>query len=289
MTSIRNNKLITPTKAIEYQSLAYYLYFNYFRDIVISMFKWENSESIGIPEGFIEETLFDNGSIGFWEDKKLGIVCGSVSGKNMNMYRQFEKYDCVNDSYVKYNIDKKDIVIVKNNIREMSSFIICDYYAKRISELERDIVINLGLQKYAIIGSCDEEQYLSYKNLIKEIDDGQPFILKHKSLNIKDDLKLFNMKVPFIAKDLLDIRDKYKKECFQHFGINYNPSEGKKERLLTAEVNANNEELTIANNTRLNFRETGCKQINDKFNINFKVSYNNQIVKESKGGEKEDG
>ena len=282
MTRIKDNPLITPTKAIEYYNKSYYIYFNYFRDIVISMFKWENTQDIKVPEGFIEQTLFDEGMLGFWEDYKLGIVCNPVAGKNENMYHEFEAYDCTAVSYTKYNIKKDDIVLVKNNIRCMPSLFICDYYAKRIAELEKDITINIGLQKFAIIGSCDEEQYLSYMNLIKQIDEGKPFIFKKRSMDIKGDLQLFNMKVPFIAGDLLTLREKYIKECFQHFGINFNPSEGKKERLLKDEVNSNNQQLTIANNSLLNFRTSACKEINKKFNLNLKVCYNNEVVTEDK-------
>ena len=283
MTKIRDNELVKPMKLQEYRNKTYFLYYNYFRDVVTSMFTWNNTMDKKIPADFIESTLFDYGSIGFFEDKKLGLVCGEVSGKNQSMYKQFERYDCVSSAYCKYNIHKEDIVVLKNNNLGMSSAFICDYYAKQIADLERDIKCNINLQKFAIMGSCSEEEYLTYKNFIKKLDDGEPFILKKKNLDIENNLSLFNMKVPFIAPDLIALRDKYKSECFAHFGINYNPSEGKKERLLKDEINSNNEQLTIANKSLLQYRELGCKIINEKFGTNFSVNYSNKFKVEVGG------
>ena len=68
-----------------------------------------------------------------------------------------------------------------NNEKHMYPTLVINY-----SGIKPDLIkSNINLQKFAIMGSCSEEEYLTYKNYIKKLDDGEPFILKKKNLDIK--------------------------------------------------------------------------------------------------------
>ena len=97
---------------------------------------------------------------------------------------------------------------------------------------------------------------------------------KKKNLDIENNLSLFNMKVPFIAPDLIALRDKYKSECFAHFGINYNPSEGKKERLLKDEINSNNDYINSMCDLMFKERQKAIEKVNKKYGLNIIVEKN---------------
>ena len=59
-------------------------------------------------------------------------------------------------------------------------------------------------------------------------------------------------------------------ECLTTLGIN-NANTEKRERLITDEVEANNEMIEICSDVMLKAREEACKRINNMFGLNIKV------------------
>ena len=61
-------------------------------------------------------------------------------------------------------------------------------------------------------------------------------------------------------------------------GLNTNPSDKKKERLITTEVESNNEQTDIQAESMLLCRQLACEEINKKYGLN--VSVKKRIEKE---------
>ena len=57
----------------------------------------------------------------------------------------------------------------------------------------------------------------------------------------------------------------------EFLGVNTNPSDKKKERLIVSEVSSNNEQIDIQSACMLLTRQEACRQINEKFGLNVSV------------------
>ena len=76
-------------ETVERNRLAYFeFYFNYFYNIIVNYFTWENLPN-DIDELFIERKLLENGHVSFFHDDLLGFVAQSgTRGKKLNHYDQ---------------------------------------------------------------------------------------------------------------------------------------------------------------------------------------------------------
>ena len=101
---------------------------------------------------------------------------------------------------------------------------------------------------------------LSILNTINKIQDNEPFVFVNKQL--KDTLgknsQVFNTETPFIVDKVQAQKKEYLNECIESLGIN-TTNTNKKERMLSDEVNSNNQfvnfNLDIFKNTREEFKK----------------------------------
>jgi len=66
-------------------------------------------------------------------------------------------------------------------------------------------------------------------------------------------------------------------EFFTFLGIN-NVNSDKRERLITNEVDANNEQIEFSAKIMLDSRKKACEKINKMFNLNIDVELNKELV-----------
>ena len=105
-----------------------------------------------------------------------------------------------------------------------------------------------------------------YKKMYDQITCGSPAVF-YNNADGESNFYLFNTKQSFIADDLQELKRNIINEFLTEIGIN-NANLGKRERLITDEVNANNEEI-YANieHWLTNIRE-GFNKANAMFGLN---------------------
>jgi hypothetical protein len=111
-----------------------------------------------------------------------------------------------------------------------------------------------------------------------EYDGNRPFIFGNKALDTKG-ITVFKTDAPFIADKLFEMKDKKWKECLEMLGIN-NANTAKKERLVTDEVNSNNQLLMFQADAMLMTRQFAVKEINEKFGLNISCELREDIEQE---------
>lgn len=247
-------------------------YYDRLRLIGLSLFEWEN-----LPEScnqkFLEETLFLYGRALFIYDDELGFLnmrC-TPSGK-LNNYDEAVSYTAYSTIYNKQFM-RDDCVLIRNNYLERPTDITVMLFASRLTTAERTIDVNINAQKTPVLIRCDEKDRLTMKNLYKQYEGNEPFILGSKALNVEG-IKVLKTDAPFIADKLQIYKRDLWNECLTFFGIN-NANSDKRERLITDEVNANNEVISINAEAMLLTRLEACKQINAKYNLNVNVKMRN--------------
>lgn len=244
-------------------------YLNRLSLIAKSIFKWN-----GLPdscnERYLEDALFRTGKAIFYYDDEYGFMTLKCNPSNhFNVYG--EPTDIVvsgENGFIK-NIVDQDYVLIRNNEYMLPTFPTISLYAYRLYEVERAIDVNIKNQKFPLLVLCDEKQKLTMKNLYKKIDGNSPVIFGNKQIDLEN-VKVFNTEAPYVADKLMDHKHQIWNECMNFLGIN-NANTDKRERLITDEVNSNNELIMFNVVTMLKTRELACEQINSMFGLNISV------------------
>jgi hypothetical protein len=118
---------------------------------------------------------------------------------------------------------------------------------------------------------CTEKEKTTLKNMYDQFDSNSPCIYA-TTPTLMDSFKPLKTDAPFVADRL---RTEYNNEwnkTLTQIGICTNPSTDKKERLITNEVDANNEETLTFAHSFLQMRQQACKELNARFKCNASVS-----------------
>jgi hypothetical protein len=259
------------TAAIENND-TYLMYYNRLRDYALSMFKWEGLPD-SINQRFLEVTMFEEGRCVFFEDKQLGFLTLPVTiGSPVNVYNEPTDYRAVAVNGYNKNLTPDDAVVIYNNYSRTSILPTVRAYAYRLYQVERARDVNVRAQRTPILILADETQRLTMQNAYMKYDGNEPFIFGNKSGFDKDAFKVLKTDAPFVTDKLMMYKHAIWNEAMSFLGIN-NSKQDKKERLVEAEVSANDEQVIGSRYVWLDARQDACKRINELFGLNVSVDF----------------
>ena len=120
-------------------------------------------------------------------------------------------------------------------------------FAEKLASCDAAIDVNVMNSKLAYIAESDTKgQAETIKKIIDQVNEGEPLVVYRKDSLATSGLQLLtnNLKQNYIAIDLQDTKRTLYNEFLTALGIN-NANTDKKERLLTSEVDSNDEELVV--------------------------------------------
>ena len=252
-------------------------YISILQGIAISMFEWKNVPD-SIDTRYIERSLFRDGSAIYFNDEVLNenLCLSMISQGKFDVYGvpikriAFSKYN----NYQK-KLNKKNSVVIWNNLDRLPSYPIITCYAYRLYNLDRIIDINSNAQKTPVLIKCDEKQRLTLKNAFKEFNGNSPVIYADNNFD-PESLTVLKTDAPYISDKIYDLKTNLWNEALTYLGI---PSANvmKKERLIKDEV-LRGLGGTLANRySRLEARQHAVEQINKMFGTNIEVGIREEI------------
>ena len=132
-----------------------------------------------------------------------------------------------------------------------------------------------------------KDNEMTMKTLISKVDKGEPYIMYNKKIaDLTTAVDVFNLNVPFVADKLLQYRFETEREIYTLFGFNNNFE--KKERLLTDEVNVNNDFINCNIDSMYKKRKQFAELMNAKYGWNVQVKKRYEIKEECNKEEKEE-
>lgn len=288
---------------LKYKSFANQLNNRMFNDIYLrlmmiskSVFEWVNLPN-GMNEKWIEDYLFSQGRCVFFKDKTKGFMVtsftpvGNLNYYNEEIYLRPYATNYETDETLENNVD---CVIIKNNDESLPTSPTIEIYAHKLTTIDRTIDTNILAQKTPVIISCTEKERLSLIQYIDKRNDNEPVIFVTDKFNTGG-IKVDDLKVPMVFKDLELQKHMVWNECMTFLGIN-NANMDKKERLVDDEVQANNEQVEACFNAMFKARKEACKQINRVFNLKgdkaisvIKRIQNTPILNDSEGTSTSEG
>lgn len=248
----------------------YMMYYNRLVELATSLFEWKNLPK-SIDERYLELTLFSSGHAVFFEDEVLGFLAlNTTLGGNFDEYMVPNNRRAFSANGYNRKLTQYDSVILYNNYLRTNSMLDAELYARKLYEVDRAIDVNVKGQKTPIVIVCDENERLTMKNLYMKYDGNEPFIFGDKGLNTQG-VKVLNTGVPFVSRELYDLKNMIWQEALMMLGIY--TSKGKKERVLTSELESDNASVTAQQFSKLEMRRQACKKINEMFGLDIWCDY----------------
>lgn len=258
-------------------------YLDRLRMLATSLFTWQGLDDVAGTGAsrFLEQSLYENGRACFVKDDELGFLVLKVNPSDkLNVYNLPIKVMAWSNGYNKqYNFD--DVVYIMNNELEKPTLQSLELFAMRLYETERTIDVNLQAQKTPILIEGDTKTILTLKNVYMQYNGNTPFIFGNKQFDISNKLNVLKTDAPYLI-DKLDI---HKHQIFNDaltvLGID-NANTDKKERLITNEVESNEQLVNYYLNCWYKTRKKACDEINDKFlkdnDIKIEIVLNKEVM-----------
>ena len=254
-------------------------YLNRLRLIATSLFTWDKLDDYAGKGAsrFLEQSLYDNGRACFIEDSELGYLALKVNPSDkLNVYNLPTKVIAWSIGYNKeYAFD--DVVYIMNNELQMPTADTIQLFAYRLYETERTIDTNLIAQKTPVLIEGDTKTILTLKNVYMQYSGNTPFIFGNKQFDISNKLNVLKTDAPYLIDKLENHKHEIWNEAMTYLGID-NANTDKKERLITDEVESNNELINYYLNCFYKTRKKACDEINSKYGLDVSIKLNKDVL-----------
>ena len=136
---------------------------------------------------------------------------------------------------------------------------------------------NINQQKFPWFINATEKTKKALEIIFEKVENFEPYILANREIGLGDNaLEVLTMPTPYVADKLNEYKYELEREILTFLSLNNNFE--KKERLLTDEINSNND--FISTNAMLMYKNRlqACEEINKNFGLNVKVLPNKKMI-----------
>lgn len=243
--------------------------------LAINMIEWEGLEDYGIEERHVEEFLFGDGvALGF-EDPELGkMILQAQPCSMLNVHGDPLKWRAVGYGYSK-EFDADKCVLIENNKLRLPTDTVIRYFTRQLYEIVRTRDVNVKTLKLPFVLPATDKTSLTLKQILEDIDNNVYAIVTDKSVvDVKDMVQVLPTGAKPFTNELTDLYHDVLNEALTYLGIN-NANTDKRERLINAEANANNQFIESCAQMFLESRQRACDKLNEMFGTNLKVKLRN--------------
>lgn len=272
------NGTITPSTMHVQDSQLTAFFRKYLLQKVLSVYTWKMP--ITWSKDYFLYTLFGYGYLAIVNTDKYGVIPQQCGLQGFDIFYRPTNAIITNpllSGFMNPKIDKQ-CVIIKVQPDYSSIMDIVNYYAGMMALSSETASTNLLNSKLSYVFAAENKTAAeSFKKMFDNIASGQPAVFVDKSLFKADGSKAweaFNQNVGqnYIVGDILSDLRKWENMFNTDIGI-ANANTDKKERLVVAEVEANNEETTSKASLWLEQMQEACAKAREMFGIDLSVDW----------------
>lgn len=258
----------------------YSFYSKKFKRLLVTMFKWENLPN-GIVERYLEESLYTLGLVIFFMSNsgvtKGSYVIAKATPIGFNIYNEPTGYRAYSETGLLNEFVKAvDCVPIWNDYMREGNISNVNFFAKRISNIEKTIDCNLEQLKQPTLVSCSEGQKETVRQVFAKKTNGEPLIIVDDDFNGMNNFKVFDLHAQNHISDLEDTKHEIINEALTFFGVKNVPV-SKKERLIVTEAEQNEEQTWLNSNVMFRPRKLAVDQINERFGLDVTISISHDL------------
>ena len=241
------------------------------KGLATTVYAWEGFPAF-INRRFLERVLFEYGKAVYHVDPVLGPMISKVTDAGgLNYYDEPIRLHAYGTGGYSRFLKPDECVVIRNNPMMEPTLTTIQLFATRLYEVERSIDVNVKQQKFPVVLSVTPQQELSLRNLYKQYAGNEPVIVADRLLEAEKALRSINTGAPFVSDKLTTLKHDIWNECMSFLGIN-NANTDKRERLITDEVQANDQLIQIAAEVMLATRREAAAEIGAKFDVAVSVA-----------------
>ena len=227
---------------------------------------------------FFMYVLFCLGYIVVFDNPKYGKIPMNCTLTGYGLF--YEPTDAIISNPALPGIKKlkigEDCEIIKMQPDYGSCLDIINLYATLMAVAVESISTNIFNSRLAYVFACrNDKQATSFKKMYDEISQGKPSVFVDKDLfddEGKPQWQGFSNKLSenYIADKMLNDLASIENRFYTTIGIN-NANVNKKERLITDEVNANNDQTKALARLWLDTMRSGMEKVNNRYGLNLSI------------------
>lgn len=254
-------------------------WFTYLANLYLDAFEFSGLPD-SVNERFLFETLFWDGKALFFKDPDFGYMALPCEGEGkLNVYWEYTAYRAISNEYNREYRYPDNCVLIRANQLCYPPLFMLENWAARIADAERTIDVYSKTMKrpWLIVG--DQDDKLTMKVLVDTVEDNELVVTGASRLSQELQRAYAN---PNDGQGLMALwRHKHEllDECLTWMGIN-NANTEKRERLITDEVEANNQLIQLNKDTALDWLKEAVERINNMFGLNISVKLKHDYIKE---------
>lgn len=253
-------------------------YKRYLLEKVISVFAWRLPETWN--RAYFEYVLYCAGYVAIIETDKFGVIPQNCGLYGYDVFYQPTNVTIANPllSGIQHPRIGRDCALIKMQPDYGSIMDVVTYYADMLALCAEAAGINIQNSKVATVFMAgDKTQAESYKKMYDQLSAGSPITVIDKSLkeeNRGNGWEAFNrdVKQSYILTDLISDMRKIEMQFDTLIGLP-NANTDKRERLITAEVESNAQEVASLRTIWLDTMREGARQTRDMFGIDIDVRF----------------
>lgn len=249
-------------------------YLERMKKICLSMFEWQNLPDT-MNARYLEMCLYYKGQAALLKDDTYGFINTQAADSGyINIYGLPTLLNCWSYSYNSqrnlYVPDSDDTeqdscILVMNTFERVPTCATIELFAKRLAEAQRTIDINLAAQRTPCLVLTDKNQEFTLRQMYAQYEGNSPVIYANKDQLNPEAIKTIDTQAPYVIDKLMGYKREIWNEFLSFIGVS-NLSE-KRERLVTAETDSNNELVNLNMQSYLVPRQKACEEFNKLFNL----------------------
>lgn len=247
--------------------------FRYYRMLGTGQFEWvipEEYPILYLNAARIEQELYDDGKMLIWE-REGELVISRCIVYGFNGYMEPDKYKPIWFNGINYieldmTLDETNAVLIRNNEDMIPTRNLIAHWVKRYAEVQTCMDNNLQYANYPLMIDVDQGKDVEAELTQSIFRTFRSMIIKRKNSDPFKGVEPINFNIPYIIDKLRLERDAYDADILQIIGDN-NVNTLKRERLITAEADANNEETMQIMGSKLELRKRACKKAKKLFGV----------------------